>query len=204
MTSWHKTGAHPFYIGMYIHIYTHIYVHIYTSQKECLHIFRWFFSFQRLWWQSYGLWCFRPPSLTSGRQSCPLDASSHWVAEVSAELPNVFAEELTRHKLTKTAWSRLLSPLKEVQRIHGRLQPEDEVPEGESPAAAHPVWSALAQACAFRTEWRQPVRRRRRINLFALEAALLAESRVFSEKPSSALFLKGLKPSIMEQGRFTL
>ena len=39
VTSWHKTGAHPFYIGMYIHIYTHIYVHKYTSQKECLHIF---------------------------------------------------------------------------------------------------------------------------------------------------------------------
>ena len=39
MTSWHKTGAHPFYIGMYIHIYTHIYVHKNTSQKECLHIF---------------------------------------------------------------------------------------------------------------------------------------------------------------------
>ena len=41
MTSWQKTGAHPFYIGMYIHIYTHIYVHKYTSQKECLHIFMW-------------------------------------------------------------------------------------------------------------------------------------------------------------------
>ena len=39
MPSQHKTGTHPFYIGMYIHIYTHIYVHIYTSQKECLHIF---------------------------------------------------------------------------------------------------------------------------------------------------------------------
>ena len=39
MTSWHKTGAHPFYIGMYIHMYTHIYVHKNTSQKECLHIF---------------------------------------------------------------------------------------------------------------------------------------------------------------------
>ena len=39
MTSWHKTGAHPFYIGMHLHIYTHIYVHKYTSQKECLHIF---------------------------------------------------------------------------------------------------------------------------------------------------------------------
>ena len=40
-TSQHKTGVHPFYIGMYLHIYTHIYVHIYTSQKECLHIFLW-------------------------------------------------------------------------------------------------------------------------------------------------------------------
>ena len=39
MSSQHKTGSHPFYIGMYIHINTHIYVHIYTSQKECLHIF---------------------------------------------------------------------------------------------------------------------------------------------------------------------
>ena len=37
MTSWHKTGTHPFYIGMYIHIYTHIYVHKNTSQKECKH-----------------------------------------------------------------------------------------------------------------------------------------------------------------------
>ena len=36
VTSWHKTSAHPFYIGMYIHIYTHIYVHKFTSQKECL------------------------------------------------------------------------------------------------------------------------------------------------------------------------
>ena len=39
LTSWHNTGAHPFYIGMYLHIYTHIYVHKFTSQKECLHIF---------------------------------------------------------------------------------------------------------------------------------------------------------------------
>ena len=48
MTSWHKTGAHPFYIGMYIHIYTHIYVHKYTSQKECLHIF-WVGCLKAMW-----------------------------------------------------------------------------------------------------------------------------------------------------------
>ena len=41
MTSWHKTGAHPLYIGMYLHIYTHMDVHKFTSQKECLHIFVW-------------------------------------------------------------------------------------------------------------------------------------------------------------------
>ena len=39
MTRQHKTGTHPFYIGIYIHIRTHIYVHIHTSQKECLCIF---------------------------------------------------------------------------------------------------------------------------------------------------------------------
>ena len=49
MTSWHKTGAHPFYIGMYIHIYTHIYVHKNTSQKECLHIFPWDFEGHIRW-----------------------------------------------------------------------------------------------------------------------------------------------------------
>ena len=110
--------------------------------------------------------------------SC-VDASSAWMAEVSSPLPQKFADELTRHKLTKAAWSRLLSPWKEVQRIHNRLLPEDEVPDGEVPSAAHPVWSVLAQACTFRTEWRRPVRRRRHINLSELESALLAELRSF-------------------------
>lgn len=120
--------------------------------------------------------------------SC-VDASSAWMAEVSSPLPQKFADELTRHKLTKAAWSRLLSPWKEVQRIHNRLLPEDEVPDGEVPSAAHPVWSVLAQACTFRTEWRRPVRRRRHINLSELESALLAELRSFSEHPSSRLLM---------------
>ena len=34
MTSQHKTGTHPFYIGMYIHIFTHIHVHIYIYFSE--------------------------------------------------------------------------------------------------------------------------------------------------------------------------
>ena len=118
-----------------------------------------------------------------------VDASSSWMAEVSAELPQVFADELTRHKLTKAAWSRLLSPWKEVQRLHSSLSPEDEVPDGEQPAAAHPVWSALAQACSFQTEWRQQVRRRRHINLSELEAALLAEQSNLSSHPGSRLLM---------------
>ena len=67
-----------------------------------------------------------------------VDASSSWMAEVSAELPQVFADELTRHKLTKAAWSRLLSPWKEVQRLHSSLSQEDEVPDGEQPACCTP------------------------------------------------------------------
>ena len=38
-TSQHKTGAHPFYIGMCIHIYTHIYVHIYILLRRNVYIF---------------------------------------------------------------------------------------------------------------------------------------------------------------------
>ena len=39
MTSWHKTGAHPFYIGMYIHIYTHIYMYIKILLRRNVYIF---------------------------------------------------------------------------------------------------------------------------------------------------------------------
>ena len=39
MTSWHKTSAHPFYIGMYIHIYTHIYVYINILLRRNVYIF---------------------------------------------------------------------------------------------------------------------------------------------------------------------
>ena len=65
------------------------------------------------------------------------------MAEVSSPLPQKFADELTRHKLTKAAWSRLLSPWKEVQRIHNRLLPEDEVPDGEVPPGLECVSSSL-------------------------------------------------------------
>lgn len=61
-----------------------------------------------------------------------VDASGEFRAEVSSQLPYNIAAELTRHRLTKAAWSRLLSPIKAWQRLHGRLSPEDEVPAGEA------------------------------------------------------------------------
>ena len=39
MTSQHKTGTHPFYIGMYIHIYTHIYMYIYILLRRNVYVF---------------------------------------------------------------------------------------------------------------------------------------------------------------------
>ena len=38
-TSQHKTGAHPFYIGMYIHIYIYIFMYIYILLRRNVYIF---------------------------------------------------------------------------------------------------------------------------------------------------------------------
>ena len=87
MTSQHKTGTHPFYIGMYIHIYTHIYVHIYTSQKECLSIFsRW------------------------GLIHVQIEAWSHWVACVFRSLKACFHKYETEVRRFRSTSQYFLRP----------------------------------------------------------------------------------------------
>ena len=118
-----------------------------------------------------------------------VDASSEWMAEVTAELPPVFAADLSRHKLTKAAWSRLLSPLKAWKKEKGVLETHEEVPDGEEPARAHPVWSQLAKSLQFCERTKRKVRKRTHINISELDAALAAESRHGRRKPSSRLLL---------------
>ena len=45
LTSWHKTGAHPFYIGMYIQTYTHMYMYINILFRRNVYIFFLWFPF---------------------------------------------------------------------------------------------------------------------------------------------------------------
>ena len=118
-----------------------------------------------------------------------VDASNDWMAEVSSPLPAEFAQELSRHQLTKVAWSRLLSPWKALQRVRGALRPEDEVPEGEPVAATHPLWTTLIQSQQFCLKERRRISHRQHINVSELKAAVQAEKNSGRLQPNSRLLL---------------
>lgn len=113
-----------------------------------------------------------------------VDASGSHRAEVTAPIPRKLAEELVRHKLTKAAWSRLLSPFRAWQRLRGVLAPEDEVPAGEAPSQAHPVWTQLSHSLQFKIQTRKAIKQKTHINISELRAALECEARVGRSKPS--------------------
>ncbi len=92
-----------------------------------------------------------------------VDASNDWMASVEADLPTALAREMARHKLTKAAWSKMLTPWKALQRARGALDPALEVAEDQEPAAAHPLWSALVRSTKFQAEWKQQIRRKRHL-----------------------------------------
>ena len=124
---------------------------------------------------------------------CPelslVDASGEWEAEVTTLLEPLLAGELHRQKLTKAAWSRLLSPLKARQRLHKQLDPELEVPDGEQPARSHPLWTTTIKSKQFSLQWRRRTRRRAHINVSELSAALRAEMRRARKFPNRRLLL---------------
>lgn len=126
-------------------------------------------------------------------QVCPelsmVDASDSWTAEVATDMPDSLSEELFRQRLTKACWTKLLSPLKALQRVHGRLAPADEVPEGEEEIKADPLWTAAATSKSFRTVRRRRVRRRAHINISEVEAYLEAEGRKARRYPNSRLLI---------------
>ena len=97
-----------------------------------------------------------------------VDASNDWEAEVTTTVPAPVAKEMGRQKLTKAAWSRLLSPRQALLRLHGILPAEDEVPDGEEPARTHPMWTAVVRSRPFRFCWRKKVKRRTHINVSEL------------------------------------
>lgn len=126
---------------------------------------------------------------TTAEEFSLVDASNEWEAEVATTLPLPVAKEMGRQKLTKAAWSRLLSPVKALQRLHGTLPVEEEVPEGESPARAHPMWTSVVRSRQFHFCWRKKVKRKTHINLSELSAALRCEARRGRLRPNTRLLI---------------
>ena len=114
-----------------------------------------------------------------------VDASGDFRAEVVCQLPEKFAAELWRHKLTKAAWTKLLSPVRAISRMHGLLDPSLEVPTGELPANAHPLWTVLSRTMQFQTKQVRAISGSVHINISELKAALEAESRKARLSPNS-------------------
>ena len=116
-----------------------------------------------------------------------VDASNEWEAEVTTQVSPVLAEELGRQRLTKAAWSRLLSPLQAIKKQHGTLSPSEEVPPGEKAACEHPLWSGVVKSKQFKLQWRRRVRHRPHINVSEMAAALRSEARRARRFPGSRI-----------------
>eukprot|EP00438_Fugacium_kawagutii_P026439 Skav201238 [mRNA] locus=scaffold3524:39770:44044:- [translate_table: standard] len=103
------------------------------------------------------------------------DSSLEMMAGVHGEVPVPIAAEVGRRSLKRGVWSRLLPPGQAWLRAHGQLAPEDELPE--DCYQVHPLWSLLARSVEYVEDWRQPIRRKRHINVAELQAHLIAERR---------------------------
>ena len=118
-----------------------------------------------------------------------VDASNSWEAEVTTEIGPSLATELGRQRLTRAAWSRLLTPFQAVLKIHGSLAPDDEVPEGQEPATEHPLWSGVVKSSHFKLQWRKRIRNNPHINVSEMAAALRSESRRGRRFPNHRLLM---------------
>ena len=116
-----------------------------------------------------------------------VDASNSWEAEVTTEVSSPLANELGRQRLTRAAWSRLLTPFQAVQKIHGSLAPDDEVPDGQEPATEHPLWTGVVKSSHFKLQWKKRIRNRPHINVSEMAAALRSESRRCRRFPNHRL-----------------
>eukprot|EP00438_Fugacium_kawagutii_P014515 Skav224400 [mRNA] locus=scaffold2452:244095:248198:- [translate_table: standard] len=105
-----------------------------------------------------------------------VDASNWGEAVCSAEPPGQLKEELHRHGLVKSCWTKLLNPYKAYLREKGALPEDEQLPEGESSYSSHPLWEAAARGLKFKTSWKRHAKRKRRINVGELRSFLKAEA----------------------------
>ena len=112
------------------------------------------------------------------------DASTWGWAIIEAPLPSWMVDEVHRHKLRKSIWTKLLSPLKQLERSRGVLPLEEELP-GDDVLSTHPLWVLLASSLQFVERAAKPTKEGRHINLDELEGMLEVEkAAAFDDFPS--------------------
>ncbi|CAK9049256.1 60S ribosomal export protein nmd3 [Durusdinium trenchii] len=105
-----------------------------------------------------------------------VDASNWGDAVVSAELSAGLQSEMHRHSLSRSCWTKMLTPFKAMLRGKGTLSPNDELPGDEEPFTEHPVWEVAARGLNYKLDWKQRAKNGRHINLGELRSYLKAES----------------------------
>jgi hypothetical protein len=111
---------------------------------------------------------------------CPsvfmVDASNWGEAVVEADLAGDMQAEIHRHGLSRSCWTKLLSPYKALERTKGLLSPESELPEGECCYSEHPIWEVAARGLDYTVAWKCKAKKERHINIGELRAYLKAEA----------------------------
>lgn len=94
---------------------------------------------------------------------------------MEARLDGGVAEEIHRHGLTRSCWTKLLTPFKASMRAKGCLPEDQELPSGESAYSEHPLWEVAARGLRYQVSWKQRCKRARHINVGEVRAFLKAE-----------------------------
>ena len=113
------------------------------------------------------------------------DASTWWEASVVCDIPGKIANELVRHSLRKSIWSKLLPPGKAWDRARGLLPASSELPDSEEVLEMNPLWEVLCTALSFRPLLTQKAKSSRHINIGELRAFLSAERALGFSAPGS-------------------
>ena len=122
----------------------------------------------------------KPASIVSAS-----DASNWGEAGVTSKVPFKVGEELIRHTLRKSVWTRLLGPAAAWLRAQSLLPECEELPGEEENFTSNPLWSLLADGLVYKELFSKQRSSARHINVGELRAALKTEKLLSLRNPSS-------------------
>lgn len=104
-----------------------------------------------------------------------VDASDWGEAVVKAHVGEQLGQELHRHALKRSVWTKMLSPFKRLMREKGMLSSDCELPPGEEPYSEHPLWQTAAKGLSYSLVCKTRAKRKRHINLGEVKSFIDAE-----------------------------